>query len=322
MPADTTVTLTSNEFTFGIEIECYIPTEAIQANEVRIGEYHGGIQIPGFPEGWVAMSDGSITSYAPSGKVGIEIVSGVLRGTAGIQQVIAVTSKLREWGASVNARCGLHVHVGWPLNPGQPSVSRLSDLCHIVANHEKALFASTGTHSREQNNYCQPIKDRFKNLNFDARSYAAFVQNNSYAEQKYHGMNLKNVFSGGSKRTVEFRAFAGTVNTQKIIAHVRMAVAFVEKALKIKRRPMWDAKETSPTSPIARGGAGQTEMNRFFYAMGWTKGRVVDTYGAVGLDVMPIEKSKEINMKMAAKYDGPQAPANELQPAASDADTN
>ena len=76
----------AQEFTFGVEIETTCP----RSNRLRIGSYYStGEQVPYLPEGWVAKSDGSIRTDK-AGHVDVEIVSPILRGEAGIAQLIEV----------------------------------------------------------------------------------------------------------------------------------------------------------------------------------------------------------------------------------------
>ena len=56
----TSRTITADQLTFGIEIEGILPTDVIMREDIRIGGYHRGIQVPGLPEGWKAERDESI----------------------------------------------------------------------------------------------------------------------------------------------------------------------------------------------------------------------------------------------------------------------
>ena len=89
------------EITFGVEIECFLPR-----GSVRIGAYHAGIELGGrFPRGWNAQRDGSLqTSLA--GYEAVEIVSPVLQGREGLEQVRQVAALLEEMQAKVNRSCG------------------------------------------------------------------------------------------------------------------------------------------------------------------------------------------------------------------------
>ena len=55
--------MTSDEMTFGVEIECIIPA----ANAPSVGGYHAGTQIAELPAGWNAQRDGSIHTKSQTG---------------------------------------------------------------------------------------------------------------------------------------------------------------------------------------------------------------------------------------------------------------
>jgi len=263
--------------TFGIEIETTIPN----ACPVDVGGYSRGLQAAGFPEGWVAKHDRSIRAGA--GRRGCEFVSPVLRGADGLRQVVTVLAKLREIGAEVNQSTGLHVHVGFDRSDR----AALTRLVTLSANFEKAIYASTGTRRRETNQYCSPI------------SPSGSAEQALNVQSRYRLLNLVS-----NKPTVEFRAFAGTLNTSKVIGHIRMCVALVQRALEAKRVTDWTAKTPVETSPIRRSGAGQTALTRFFYQVGWIKGRTDRTLGVVEADGLPnLKDSKRALMTMARKYD-------------------
>src|SRR6516164_7580401 len=95
-----------NDLTFGIEIETAMPRGV-----VRVGNYHGGYQVPQLPHGWRAERDASI--HCPQGYEPCEIVSPVLKGEEGVRQVVEVLAWLKGIGAKVNRSTGFHVHVGW-----------------------------------------------------------------------------------------------------------------------------------------------------------------------------------------------------------------
>ncbi len=270
--------MNANEITFGIEIETTIP-----AGTMEVGNRHGNTQAMGLPFGWAATSDGSIRTRA--GRIGCEFVSPVLRGEEGIRQVVEVCRTLNAMGAQVNSSCGFHVHCGFDRN-NRPALARLIT---FVANFEKAIFASTGTKNRERGRWSAGI--------------AAFGSVEA-AERagRYRVLNLTNL-QQGTKPTVEFRAFAGTLNADKMIAHIQQCIAMVQLSHEAKRTTNWTAKAPVATSPIHRSGEGQTALTRLFYRLGWTKGRTAKTLGAVGESVQSIRKSKKTLMKMARKYD-------------------
>lgn len=288
MPSNRPQPRTAEQITYGVEIECFLPT----THRIPVGAYHVGVQVPGLPPGWRAQRDGSL--HTRNGhQYGVEIVSPVLSGTAGLQQIALVTRTLRAWGAEVNESCGLHVHVG--VRPDDPR--SINNLLWSVANFETAIYASTGTTRRMTGSYSRTIK------RLPAPKRPNSLRDLQIADGRYHSLNLQNVVNGG-KPTVEFRAFAGTVNTAKILGYVRMAVALMERA-ETQRRIGWNAKTPKPTSTIARkSGPGATDLTRLFYALGWTAGREKRTWGLGDTPGTPsLKEIKTTLMRLARKFD-------------------
>lgn len=285
----------ASEMTFGVEIECYIPAGLIANGTVVVGGYHRGVQVPALPAGWTAQHDGSLHSRRWSRR-GVEFVSPVLKGAEGLAQVKAVVEQLKAWGATVNETCGFHVHIGFPADKADV----LGRLVAIVSNHETAIYAATGTKSRERGSYCRSVRQGF-NPAEAGRPLGEWQSNGRH--DRYHLLNVKRLADGGG--TVEFRAFAGTLNFAKVAGYIRLALGMVEKAWATKRQPKWTPKAVSPTSPIARkGGVGQTELTRLYYALGWTAGRVDRVYGEIVGPGLPTTYGlKRQLLKLAAKYD-------------------
>lgn len=197
----------------------------------------------------------------------------------------------------MNGSCGFHIHVGWQ---GQTDAA-LGRLVHIVANYEKAIFASTGTQNRERSSWCKSVKAGFRSLNFNR----PLTQWGGAIGDRYHLLNVSNLVSLGGKPTVEFRAFAGTTNLTKILAYIRLCLGLVQKAATSSRTVTWNAPAVAENSPVKRDGEGQTELTRLFYALGWMKGRTDKTFGFVTADGAPdLDSSKRILMRLARKYDG------------------
>lgn len=281
----------ANQMTFGCEFETMIPA----ANCPAVGSYHRGIQIPGLPTGWNAQSDGSIV--APDGYRPVEIVSPVLCGSDGLRQIMIVCEWFARVGAKVNQSTGFHVHIGWSCDRTDAELDRLAKL---VANFELALFACTGTKAREASRYCSPIKN-------DDRFVSKFVNKNRSANVgRFHTLNLTNLENDRTKRTVEFRVFAGTTSALKAVSYVRLCLALVQKAVVSKRSTTWNVRAGTSENFVA---TGQSELKRLFYGLGWTRGRESNVYGMIDADGAPTLKSckRELN-RLARKYDGRSTP--------------
>ena len=95
------------------------------------------------------------------GYLPVEIVSPVLQGRAGIEQVKQVAQTLKSLGACVNHTAGFHVHCSAEAVAGDgfaKVAEWVAKLLYHVAMHETALYASTGTHHRENGSYARSIK--------------------------------------------------------------------------------------------------------------------------------------------------------------------
>lgn len=245
--------MNANQIAWGIELETTMPA----TDTTPIGGYHRGTPVAWLPDGWKAERDSSIRPTTPYRK-GCEFVSPILRGYEGLQQVEQAIDAINQRGGKVNPSCGLHVTISW-----HGDAAALARLISLVGNHERAIFASTGTRRREQTTYTKKIKPYGDKDSAKRRCEA----------DRYHLLNLTHLARG--KHRIEFRAFAGTLNKTKVIGYLMMCLGLVELALSSKRCSDWDyTKREGTKSCWDRPGAGQgeTELNRMFYRLGWTKG--------------------------------------------------
>lgn len=268
--------MNASEITFGIEIETTIPL-----NLLVVGPHGGGLPIPQLP-GWKADRDPSIVAH---GRDACEFVSPVYRGSDGLKQLIADVRKIKLLGAKINPSCGLHIHVGFPRG----DAAAMKRLTTLASNFEIALYAVTGTKTRQRGRWCGSIR-RWQTAD-------TAMQNATY--NRYHVVNL-----GSEHPTVEFRAFAGSMNLIKLAGYVAMCVALVERAINGKRISKWAPKPTVESSPLHRNGDGQTQLCRFFYCMGWIKGQQPFTFGNLfGPELPSLKIVKRMLMGMAREYD-------------------
>jgi len=278
---------TAAELTFGIEIETTVSETEATTNGLEIGSYYHGRQVPYLPAGWVAKSDSSI-SLSP-GRVGCEIVSPVLKGAEGLAQVVEVARILEEKGHKVNASCGVHVHVGW--SRWAPSAT-LARLISLVSSVEKGLYAITGTKGREQGRWCNGVrkygddKEAKKNLDQD----------------RFHVLNLTNL-ARGTRDTVEFRAFSGSLNSVKLVGWVQICLGLVEKALNGKKKAPWNPKRNSKKADLKK--AGQLETFRLMMSLGWVEAKKY-SYGWISEQPLTLPTQEAVMAEMrrlAKKYD-------------------
>jgi hypothetical protein len=296
--------------TFGVEIETVVPYATLDAERMRIGGYHAGIQVPYLPSGWKAERDASITSTR-SGFTACEIVSPILQGAAGIAEVVEVIGILNAKGHRVNKSCGVHVHVGFRMVciPGTPDADgsfedvirpttseELARLITLVSFLEKGLYAVTGTKARERSNWCISTKKTSPYSGDTILNVKQFLRLKT--NEKYSILNIRPLTT--DKKTVEFRVFSGSLDAVKVVGWIMVCLGIVEKALTDKRAMKWDAPDLSNSPTMGRPGAGATEVERLLFILGW--GKKDKNYGWLDAGV-EMKAIKAEFRRLAAKYD-------------------
>lgn len=192
--------------TFGIELETYGADTSKLIRECR----NFGILIneEGYNHNtrnhWKIVTDSSI-----SGMGGREIVSPVLSGIDGLNQVKKVCIALKRAGAKVNKSCGFHLHLG----AQDLTLDNFKNLfkSHIKLENE---FDSILPESRRgnANRYCKSLTSipRFESK-IDSSNSISEIQ--SVFTSRYVKLNFKSYQRYG---TVEFRQHSGTITFSKI----------------------------------------------------------------------------------------------------------
>lgn len=279
--------MTADHVTFGVELETVIPAGAL-----AVGGYHRGSPVTAAPTfngaAWQAERDGSIS--APYGYVACEFVSPVLQGPEGVANLVAMLAWIRGIGGEVNASCGCHVHVGLAslLGPDADAAARawfVRKLAGVVNINAAALFAQTGTR-RDLNQYTAPLNDHVRSTLERARrenrtNYHCYVQ-------RYHVLNVTNVDSRG---TVEFRAFAGTLSTEKVLHHVWTCLFMARFAQELQSVP-WTGKGWASQA----GGSGEKALRGLHRKMG--------LHCLVGSMAARRRAMKSEALRLAQKFDG------------------
>lgn len=188
---------------FGIEIEGYGVASGLLARKLR----EAGIEC--YTESynhntrghWKIVHDGSL-----SGANTFEIVSPILEGQEGIEQVRKVCEVLEGCNVKINKSCGLHVHF---------------DATNITVEHTKNILKNYGAYeeqidsflpiSRRANNntYCKSVKRILPDIE-QATTIQRIAQ---IMGSRYFKINLQ---SYTRHNTIEFRQHSGTVEFEKI----------------------------------------------------------------------------------------------------------
>lgn len=201
-------------FTFGVEIECLVPrnaiTDAARANELPI--QYEGYNHRDNTSYFKFVSDGSIMGENP-----IECVSPVLSSKDGFSKLENACKCLNIAGAKVNRSTGLHVHIGAASLTDEHYVSVFQNYKMLEAVIDTFMAESRrASHSRwcatlkrHDFSYCHTKSAVRQELDFD----------------RYHKVNAE---SYARHKTIEFRQHQGTTDYTKIANWVRFCAKLVE----------------------------------------------------------------------------------------------
>jgi hypothetical protein len=205
-----------SSLTFGAEYEVVSPVSrevaARRVSEISgIPVYSGVGQCPA--GSWKIVGDGSI-QLRGMGVAGLEFVSPVLSGQAGLDQVTRVVNAIKQIGCKVNSSTGHHVHVGRPTT----RIDFFKDLLKLYGRFETAIDSFMPS-SRRGNSayYCRSVANVRREVLNSAQTLAelqrAQISASGAGGAKYHKVNI----APAGKPTVEFRHHAGTVEAVKSV---------------------------------------------------------------------------------------------------------
>ena len=230
--------------TFGVEIETTVPLSA----GIEVGGYHRGSPVTGgvdavsgemaaapvfMGRAWRADYDASIVARA--GREVCEFVSPVLSGTDGVVHLLDFVRWAKSIGANVNASCGLHITVGVRSIIGTEDPAAMAAfarrLAHITRWHAKSLFGQTGT-GRHLGIYSRLFADDVGELMKKAEKTESVTEKAEACRQCGRGMvNFRKLYSHG---VIEFRVFAGTLNTAKMLHHLATVLGLCRRAAEVE----------------------------------------------------------------------------------------
>jgi hypothetical protein len=214
-------TMTTQKFneerTFGIEIEFTTAPRETVASLMRqkglLAEVEGWNHFT--RHHWKVITDSSC---------GYELVSPVLKGRDGLNQLAKACEALKEAGAKVNRKCGLHVH--HDVNDYDPK--QIANIFAIYIKLENTIDTLVPQSRRGNNNrYCnslfrgtdqQSVLDKLREV--DTIRDIANIWHTRYLKINFH--------SYVKYGTLEFRQHSGTIEFEKIYNWVLLTQQMVD----------------------------------------------------------------------------------------------
>lgn len=169
---------------------------------------------------WKTVTDSSVHG-------GGECVSPILRGDDGHAQLSSVMLALRANGASVNASCGTHVHIGVM----DLTAAEIVSVVRFYDDHHSLIDMIHVPSRRGSAEWSGPYRDNEK-ATLDAIATLPDIPEDErkirFARcERYRSVNVSSYPKYG---TIEFRQHAGTLNYAKLSAWIGFLMALVDAA--------------------------------------------------------------------------------------------
>jgi len=219
---------------FGVEIEACNCTRERLARELTAAGIN--VQVEGYnhtdhTDHWKLVTDSSL-----SGNNTFELVSPILHGEQGLEELEKVCWVLDLCNAKVNDSCGLHVH----MDAAEFDLTTWKNLI-LTYKRLEGVIDNFMPHSRRNNHYCKALTAITENSIKHARNIgelrAAFFHN------RYHKVNLE---AYARHRTVEFRQHGGSTNFTKMSAWIH----FLAKMITFAKQGQVNAGTTLQNIPF------------------------------------------------------------------------
>lgn len=181
---------------FGVELEMVgiTKSQAVQALRLVGINVHSESYNHTTSRHWKIVPDGSLSN-------GFEVVSPILVGEAGLEQLRTVCTALDDMGGLVNRNCGYHVH----FDAADLQLKHIRTIVTRYAAHESEIDAFMPSSRRGSTNiYCKGMAMLTSQSNFqNATTLAALIAAQS---GRYFKVNMQSHHRYG---TIEFRQRLG-----------------------------------------------------------------------------------------------------------------
>ena len=228
---------------FGVEIE-FLRPQNVSKQAIAETLTQGGVEtyVESYNHNtrpyWKIVTDSSVHSNDSEHYGDNEIVSPILYGTDGLNQLQMILIGLNELGCKINRTCGIHIHhdVTDVVSQQSTGVKFLTNLVKFVAKFEHIIYKLVTPSRLDGRGYSVPVRKTFfryglktfiKRMKADCRDRYERENTSIYPSvQRYRacGLNLRNVWTRGA---VEFRYHNGSLNFDKISTWIILTQAIV-----------------------------------------------------------------------------------------------
>lgn len=198
----------------GVEIEFFgvnylTVLEALRRKGIAVS-YEGYTHV--VMDSWKLVTDVSVNSSNTGLGKGLELVSPILYGDEGLDELQIVMDTLNSIGAKVDKSCGLHVH----HDVADYEIQNFVSLHNLYYNYQKAIDSVLPKSRRTEqiNRYCRPLSKKDLMQMQEPRSINSFA---SWMGTRYLVLNSQSYVKYG---TIEFRQHSGTVEFEKLEAWI------------------------------------------------------------------------------------------------------
>ena len=200
------------ELTFGVEIEILNTIDrsaiatALEAEGISAASEFYNHRTTTW---WKVITDASC---------GLEVVSPILSGEQGLNELHKVCEVLTRIGCKVDKSCGIHVHIG----ADALGVSKVKSVIKRWLSNESNLDSIQPLSRRGRSNtYCEPLSDTIRTHLIDNCFTIEDLAN--IQSTRYSKLNLQ---SYRTHRTIEFRHHSGSTDSTKITNWVKFLLDF------------------------------------------------------------------------------------------------
>ena len=202
----------------GFEVEFTCPVDPLTA-------IARDLENRGFPVttyGHYRHSEGRRWDLKLDSSCGYEIASPIIESYADLLKAAQITHIIQSHGGTVDARCGLHVHVD--MNGIESA--QFERIMRFMVRYEDAFFLLADG-SRQNNHFCKKLDRQVRVIRTSPSNFR-----NAWAGDKHFWLNGTHL---GGQGTLEFRLMASHLEAEYIVSWVLFLLHTIDYLLKGKK---------------------------------------------------------------------------------------